>query len=62
VSTVIIAALLTGEAITTSFVIGAVLVMAGVRMGAVRREPEAAPEAVPETPEAACPEMPAAAC
>jgi drug/metabolite transporter (DMT)-like permease len=62
VSTVIIAALLTGEAITTSFVIGAVLVMAGVWMGAVRREPEAAPEAVPETPEATCPEMPAAAC
>jgi drug/metabolite transporter (DMT)-like permease len=58
VSTVIIAALLAGEVITTSFVIGAALVIAGVWVGAFGREPEA----VPETAEATCAEMHRAMC
>ena len=58
VATVILAALLAGEVITLSFVIGATLVIAGVWVGAVRGEPDAAPE----TPEVTCPDTPRAMC
>jgi drug/metabolite transporter (DMT)-like permease len=58
VSTVIIAALIAGEVITTSFVIGAAVVIAGVWVGTFRGEPEP----VPEPAEASCPEMPKAVC
>lgn len=58
VSTVVIAALLAGEVITTSFVIGAALVIAGVWVGAIQRKPRQEPEVT----EATCPEMPTAVC
>jgi drug/metabolite transporter (DMT)-like permease len=58
VATVILAALLAGEVITPSFVIGAALVIAGVWLGAFGRESEPAQEPA----EATCPEMPAAVC
>jgi drug/metabolite transporter (DMT)-like permease len=55
ISSVVIAALLLGEVITISFVIGAALVIAGVWVGAIRREPEAADLICPEVPgEAVC--------
>jgi drug/metabolite transporter (DMT)-like permease len=50
VATVIIAALVAGETITVSFVIGGVLVLAGVWVGAIHRSPEAAELACSETP------------
>jgi drug/metabolite transporter (DMT)-like permease len=50
VSSVVIAALLLGEVITISFVVGAALVIAGVWVGAIRREPEAADLTCPEVP------------
>ncbi len=53
VSSVIIAALVAGEVITTSFVIGGALVIAGVWVGAFHRKPEAA--------EVTCPKVPAGA-
>lgn len=53
VATVVIAALLLGEAITTSFAVGAALVLAGVWAGAIQ-----APE---EAVEAVCPELPSRA-
>ena len=58
VATVILAALLAGEVITTSFVIGAALVIAGVWVGAIQRKPRQEPEVT----EATCPEMPTAVC
>jgi drug/metabolite transporter (DMT)-like permease len=53
VSTVVIAAWLAGEVITTSFLIGAVLVLVGVWVGAIHRELEAA--------ELTCQQMPSKA-
>ncbi len=53
VATVVVAALLLGEAITTSFVVGAVLVLAGVWVGAIQGPPEAV--------EAVCPQLPSRA-
>jgi drug/metabolite transporter (DMT)-like permease len=53
VATVVLAALLLGEAITTSFLLGAALVLAGVWVGAIQ-----APE---EAVEAVCPELPSRA-
>lgn len=50
VATAIIAALVAGEAITTSFVIGAAMVIGGVWVGAFHREPEA-----PQETGATCP-------
>jgi drug/metabolite transporter (DMT)-like permease len=58
VATVILAALLAGEVITTSFVIGAALVIAGVWVGAFRRERERAPEQA----EVTCPDISKAMC
>ncbi|UCC77123.1 MAG: DMT family transporter [Anaerolineales bacterium] len=53
VATVVIAAVLLGEAITTPFVIGAALVLAGVWVGAIQAPQEAV--------EAVCPEFPSRA-
>jgi drug/metabolite transporter (DMT)-like permease len=50
ISSVVIAALLLGEVITISFVIGAALVIAGVWVGAIRREPETLDLTCPEVP------------
>ena len=52
VTTVIIAAVLTGEAVTISFVIGGVIVLAGVWVGAIRgTEPAAKPDSAPAVDE-----------
>jgi drug/metabolite transporter (DMT)-like permease len=51
VSTVVIAALVAGEVVTLSFVMGAALVLVGVWVGAIRGVPE-------ETAELACSETP----
>jgi drug/metabolite transporter (DMT)-like permease len=53
VSTVVTAALLAGEVVTLSFVVGAALVLAGVWVGAIHSAPEAA--------ELTCAEMPSKA-
>jgi drug/metabolite transporter (DMT)-like permease len=53
VATVVIAAVVAGEVITLSFVIGTALVLAGVWIGAIRKAPEAA--------ELVCSEMPSKA-
>jgi drug/metabolite transporter (DMT)-like permease len=53
VATVIVAAVVLGEAITTSFLVGAALVLAGVWVGAIQAPPEAV--------EAVCPELPSRA-
>lgn len=50
VTTVIIAALLAGEVITASFVIGGALVLAGVWVGAIHSSPEAADLTCSPTP------------
>ena len=50
VSTVIIAALLLGEVATSTFVIGAALVLAGVWVGAIHSAPEAADLTCSEMP------------
>jgi drug/metabolite transporter (DMT)-like permease len=54
VSTVVFAALLAGEVITISFVIGAALVLAGVWVGAIQSAP-------PETADLTCSAMPSKA-
>jgi drug/metabolite transporter (DMT)-like permease len=60
VSSVLIAALVLGEPVTISFVVGAAVVIAGVWIGAVYRKPD--PEE-PESAEVACEQMPnTAAC
>ncbi len=50
VATVVVAALILGEAITTSFVVGAALVLAGVWVGAIQGPPEVAEVVCPELP------------
>jgi drug/metabolite transporter (DMT)-like permease len=50
VSTVVIAALVAGEVVTPSFVIGAALVLAGVWVGAIHSAPEAADLTCAEMP------------
>jgi drug/metabolite transporter (DMT)-like permease len=54
VSTVVIAALVAGEVVTLSFLIGAALVLAGVWVGAIHRAP-------PESADLTCAEMPSKA-
>lgn len=54
VATVVIAAVVAGETITLSFVVGTALVLAGVWIGAIRKAPESAAEMT-------CPEVPSKA-
>ena len=49
-ATVIIAAWLAGEAITLAFVLGGIIVLAGVWLGAIRRSPEVAELTCSATP------------
>ena len=60
VSTVIIAAVVAGEVVTTAFVVGTALVIGGVWIGAIRRAPEGA-ETAPEAEELICPGAPSKA-
>ena len=50
VATVVLAALVLGEAITAAFLVGTALVLAGVWLGAI--------QAPPKEPELACPTLP----